>query len=56
METLCSQCNAPMSCNPTGDCWCFTLPPVLPIPSDTTQSCLCPTCLAHKLAYKPLQK
>ncbi len=48
METSCSLCNAPMSCEPKHGCWCAAFPHVLPIPQGTT-GCLCPRCLAKQV-------
>jgi hypothetical protein len=50
VETLCSKCNAPMSCNPEHDCWCAKFPLVLPVPDKTTEGCFCRNCLEHELA------
>ena len=44
METRCVRCNAPMTCNPGGSCWCKDLPPVMPMTADSA-GCYCPSCL-----------
>jgi hypothetical protein len=52
MNTVCSQCNAEMSCDPGHECWCFDLPHVLPVPDQATTAttgCLCRECLVMKL-------
>jgi hypothetical protein len=51
VETRCAQCNAPMTCQPEGDCWCAELPHVIPMPAADTQStgCLCRACLLKKI-------
>jgi hypothetical protein len=54
MNTVCSQCNAPMSCSPGHDCWCSTLPHALPVPDQETTGCLCRDCLTKKLTCKRL--
>jgi hypothetical protein len=36
-------------------CWCTTLPPVVPVPSDTEQpspGCWCPACLRQHIALQ----
>jgi len=51
METRCARCDAPMSCNPEGDCWCAELPPG-PMPvlkAGETTGCLCRNCLVERL-------
>jgi hypothetical protein len=47
MTTRCSRCDAPMPCEPQGDCWCRQLPP-LPAP-DYSQGCYCESCLRSSL-------
>jgi hypothetical protein len=49
MDTFCSQCNAPMSCNPEHNCWCSDVPRALPVPVEGTSGCLCRDCLMTKL-------
>jgi hypothetical protein len=48
METRCSLCKAPMTCNPEGNCWCGELPHG-PMPVDSKEGCLCPECLKKAL-------
>jgi len=48
METHCNNCNAPMTCNPDGHCWCAELPHI-EMHSDAT-ACLCRECLMQVLA------
>jgi hypothetical protein len=40
MDTICSQCNARMSCDPGHECWCSELPHALPVPNPGTTGCL----------------
>jgi hypothetical protein len=47
MSARCSRCQAPMVCEPQGDCWCKQLPP-LPTP-DYAQGCYCESCLKSAL-------
>jgi hypothetical protein len=51
VETRCAQCNAPMTCQPEGGCWCAELPHVIPMPAANAPStgCLCRTCLLEKI-------
>ncbi len=43
----CSACNRPFACGAAcGRCWCFDLPAVVAVPTDTDAGCLCPDCLA----------
>jgi hypothetical protein len=51
VETCCSQCNAPMTCQPEGGCWCAELPHVIPMPTADAQpgGCLCRACLLEKI-------
>ena len=49
MDTICSQCNAPMPCDPGHECWCSNLPHILPVPDHGTTGCLCRDCLTTKL-------
>lgn len=49
----CSACGAAFQCGPgtgqqTGQCWCFDLPPLMPV--DPAANCFCPACLTAKLA------
>ena len=46
-DVRCSRCNAPMACEPQGDCWCKALPP-LPAP-DYAAGCYCESCLRSAL-------
>jgi hypothetical protein len=51
----CPQCGAAFTCgiaaanSSSSDvrCWCFDLPPVMPVRADT--ACLCPNCLARAI-------
>jgi hypothetical protein len=47
VETRCVRCNAPMTCNPEGECWCAQFPPG-PLPADA-KACFCPDCLRREL-------
>ncbi|MGA2649450.1 MAG: hypothetical protein ABSF28_02955 [Terracidiphilus sp.] len=49
MQTVCSQCKAPMICTKEPGCWCADFPHVLPVPDDPAKGCLCRTCLTAKL-------
>jgi hypothetical protein len=49
MNTVCSQCNAAMTCEPGRSCWCSDLPHALPVPDQPTTGCLCRECLMAKL-------
>jgi hypothetical protein len=49
MEIFCSQCNAPMTCEPEHGCWCADFPHVLPVPDDPKNGCLCRRCLTKRL-------
>jgi hypothetical protein len=50
METRCARCQAPMSCNPDGDCWCAKLPRI-PMPADAS-GCCCPDCLQKEISLR----
>jgi Leucine-rich repeat (LRR) protein len=50
MQTLCTECKAPMSCEPEKGCWCSEFPSILPLPSASQEGCLCRDCLTKKLA------
>ena len=52
METFCSRCKTPMSCEPEKACWCAELPNILPLPDDETEGCLCHDCLTEQLALQ----
>jgi hypothetical protein len=52
MEILCSQCEAPMSCEPERGCWCADLPKILPVPRSKTAGCLCRDCLSKRLSLQ----
>jgi hypothetical protein len=49
----CPQCGAAFTCGiaeasrSDARCWCFDLPPVMPVRADT--ACLCPACLARAI-------
>ena len=51
METRCARCEALMSCNPEGDCWCAELPrgPVPVVKAGERTGCLCRHCLEEQL-------
>jgi len=49
MQTVCPQCNAPMTCVKEEGCWCADFPHVLPVPDDPGQGCLCRSCMTAKL-------
>jgi hypothetical protein len=49
MNTVCSQCNAAMTCEPGHSCWCSDIPHALPVPDQATIGCLCRECLIKKL-------
>jgi len=51
VETRCSQCNAPMTCQKEAGCWCADLPHVIPMPGADAQDagCLCRACLLEKI-------
>jgi hypothetical protein len=58
--STCTRCGASFGCAMVegGDapCWCTTLPPVVPVPSDTEQpspGCWCPACLRQHIALQP---
>ncbi|MFC3034435.1 DUF5522 domain-containing protein [Pseudoalteromonas fenneropenaei] len=42
----CRRCDAILQCQPT-DCWCFSLPAILPL--DNATGCLCRTCLLQAI-------
>jgi hypothetical protein len=47
---VCPNCGAAFTCGiAAGEsrCWCFDLPPVMPVRADT--ACLCPACLAQAI-------
>ncbi|MBI3094950.1 MAG: cysteine-rich CWC family protein [Rhodocyclales bacterium] len=53
---VCAQCGAQFRCGmEAGDaqCWCASLPPLLPLPAPADAAapatCLCPACLKQKL-------
>ena len=49
METFCSRCKAPMSCEREKGCWCAEFPNILPIPDSKAEGCLCRDCLSKQL-------
>ncbi len=52
----CARCGAAFTCgSKAGDekCWCFGLPPVMPLSSD---ACLCPACLGEEIARRQAEK
>ena len=54
MNTVCSQCNEAMSCDPGNGCWCFDLSHALPVPDPATTGCICRDCLVTKLNSQAL--
>ncbi|WP_341907511.1 cysteine-rich CWC family protein [Polaromonas sp. YR568] len=57
-SSVCPRCGAGFRCGMvSGDatCWCFQLPPVLPVPAtdDTATTCFCPKCLAELTTTAP---
>ncbi|MDZ4255015.1 MAG: cysteine-rich CWC family protein [Sulfuritalea sp.] len=57
--SVCAQCGAQFRCGmEAGDaqCWCASLPPLLPLPAPVEgaapATCLCPACLRQKLAAR----
>ncbi|MEP7290407.1 MAG: cysteine-rich CWC family protein [Chloroflexota bacterium] len=52
---ICPQCGAVFTCaftpgdltSPDARCWCFDLPPMLPVRAET--ACLCPACLTSAI-------
>jgi hypothetical protein len=60
MQVLCSKCDAPMSCEPDGGCWCADLPRLLPVPArvpvpeEATKGCLCRSCLTGELELQKI--
>jgi hypothetical protein len=53
MDIHCSQCKAPLTCQPEGDCWCADLPNILPVPDGNLEGCLCRDCLTKRLELQP---
>ncbi|WP_193331237.1 DUF5522 domain-containing protein [Pseudoalteromonas ulvae] len=49
MPTQCALCQAPLSCSADQQCWCMTLPNILPLDSHNT--CLCQSCLLTKINH-----
>jgi hypothetical protein len=47
VEARCVRCNAPMICNPEGECWCAQFPHG-PMRADA-KGCFCPDCLRKEL-------
>ena len=55
--SVCAQCGAEFRCGMEGgdaECWCASLPPLLPVPPAESviaaASCLCPACLQARLS------
>jgi hypothetical protein len=57
METRCTRCDATMSCNPEGDCWCLELPhgPMPALKAGEAEGCLCRSCLEKQLRKDRLE-
>ena len=54
--SVCPQCGAQFRCGMEGgdqECWCASLPPLLPLPAQSDPgspaTCLCPVCLKERL-------
>lgn len=48
-EKVCPKCNTSFDCQ-SGNCWCGSLPPILPI--EGNQGCLCKSCLTQEIKVK----
>lgn len=48
-QVLCSNCGAPMECNPYGGCWCKRLPPMMQ--RIRPGGCLCCNCLTAQQGH-----
>jgi hypothetical protein len=44
-RVVCARCGTDFSCGLSGECWCASVPVRLPLPGDSTEDCLCPSCL-----------
>jgi len=44
-RVVCTRCGTDFSCGLSGDCWCASVTVRLPLPGDSTEDCLCPSCL-----------
>jgi hypothetical protein len=44
-RVVCARCGSDFSCGLSGDCWCASVPVRLPLPGESTEDCLCPSCL-----------
>jgi hypothetical protein len=44
-RVVCARCGTDFSCGLSGECWCASVPVRLPLPTDSTEDCLCPSCL-----------
>jgi hypothetical protein len=56
VANACPQCGAQFRCgmeNGDTECWCASLPPLLPLPAQSGPAapgtCLCPVCLKERL-------
>lgn len=52
-NTRCGECGESFHCasddaNTSAQCWCYALPPILPL--QTEQACLCASCLKRRIA------
>jgi hypothetical protein len=56
----CPACGGPVDCgmaNGEATCWCFALPPVLPVPVDAASArCYCSRCLQRSIAERTEEK
>jgi hypothetical protein len=52
----CPACGGPVDCgmaNREAACWCFALPPALPVPADAANArCYCSDCLRRMIAQR----
>lgn len=49
----CPECGARFPCGALAgedSCWCYAVPNVVPVPADGSARCLCPACLARRVA------
>jgi hypothetical protein len=52
-QRVCQRCGTPFVCGVAageGECWCFQLPMVVPLPeNDGAATCMCPYCLQERV-------